>query len=246
MLIAHHRSEPGQLLGRRQQQHGAGRHPQRVVDRVERGERPATRSGRRTPRRPPRPGVSPATIRCTRRTSWPPEVGFCFGTARPASPPSPRCRRRGSGVPSDAEQGVLRADRGDERREAGRLAPVQHHQRRRRASSARRSPRSARSRQNSFSTALTTRAVLRARWRRRTSPGSACDGSAPVNSGGPAVLEPLAGLRSHLADLVIVTSLGLNWNGDRTAVRARLRRLRCATATGRRASASPCPSAAGP
>ena len=34
--------------------------------------------------------------------------------------------------------------------------------------------------------------------------------SEPVNSGGPALLAPLAGLRSHLADLLIVTSLGLN------------------------------------
>ena len=39
-------------------------------------------------------------------------------------------------------------------------------------------------------------------------------GSEPLNSGGPAFLAPLAGFRSHLADLVIVTSLGLNWNGS--------------------------------
>ena len=39
-------------------------------------------------------------------------------------------------------------------------------------------------------------------------------GSAPLNSGGPAVLEPLAGLRSHLAVLAMVTSLGLNWNSS--------------------------------
>ena len=35
-------------------------------------------------------------------------------------------------------------------------------------------------------------------------------GSAPLYSGGPDFL-PLAGFRSHLADLLIVTSLGLNW-----------------------------------
>ena len=39
------------------------------------------------------------------------------------------------------------------------------------------------------------------------------DGSGPVNSGGPAFFEPLVGLRSHLAALLMVTSLGLNWNG---------------------------------
>src|SRR5690242_14710339 len=37
-------------------------------------------------------------------------------------------------------------------------------------------------------------------------------GSAPLYSGGPACFAPLTGLRSHLADLLIVTSLGLNWN----------------------------------
>ena len=36
-------------------------------------------------------------------------------------------------------------------------------------------------------------------------------GSEPVNSGGGALLDPLAGLRSHFADLAMVTSLGLNW-----------------------------------
>ena len=35
-------------------------------------------------------------------------------------------------------------------------------------------------------------------------------GSAPLYSGGPDFL-PLTGFRSHLADLLIVTSLGLNW-----------------------------------
>ena len=34
-----------------------------------------------------------------------------------------------------------------------------------------------------------------------------------MNSGGPAFFDPLVGLRSHLTDLVMVTSLGLNWKG---------------------------------
>ena len=41
-------------------------------------------------------------------------------------------------------------------------------------------------------------------------------GSAPVNSGGPAVLAPRAFLRSHFADFEIDSSLGLNWNGIRS------------------------------
>ena len=46
-------------------------------------------------------------------------------------------------------------------------------------------------------------------------------GSAPENSGGPAVLS-LFGLRSHLADLVIDTSFGLNWNSSVVLLRRRV------------------------
>ena len=60
------------------------------------------------------------------------------------------------------------------------------------------------------------------------------DGSGPVNSGGPAFFDPLVVLRSHLADLVIVTSLGLNWKAPRRAWR-RARRRRWPRATGRTA-----------
>ena len=41
-------------------------------------------------------------------------------------------------------------------------------------------------------------------------------GSAPLNSGGPAVFDPRAFLRSHFADFEIDSSLGLNWNGMRS------------------------------
>ena len=52
----------------------------------------------------------------------------------------------------------------------------------------------------SFSTTLITEASS-CRWRRRTSRAVSLHGSDPVNSGGGALLDPLAGLRSHFADL---------------------------------------------
>ena len=65
--------------------------------------------------------------------------------------------------------------------------------------------------ENSFSTAVTTAPSCFAVASKNISTVS-LHGSEPLNSGGPAVLDPLAGLRSHLAVLAMVTSLGLNWN----------------------------------
>ena len=63
---------------------------------------------------------------------------------------------------------------------------------------------------NSCSTALTTESSWLLVASKNISKVS-LQPSAPLNSGGPAFLAPLAGLRSHFAVLAIVTSLGLNW-----------------------------------
>ena len=62
-------------------------------------------------------------------------------------------------------------------------------------------------------------------------------GSAPLNSGGPAVGAPRAVFRSHFADFGIVISLGLNWNGiraDQVAHPAAALGRRCGAASGSR------------
>src|SRR6478609_11703565 len=63
---------------------------------------------------------------------------------------------------------------------------------------------------NSFSTAMTTLPSWVSEASKNISRVS-LHGSAPLNSGGPAFLAPRAVLRSHLAVLAMVTSLGLNW-----------------------------------
>jgi hypothetical protein len=65
---------------------------------------------------------------------------------------------------------------------------------------------------NNFSTAATTLPSCLPDASKNISNVS-LQGSAPLNSGGPAVLAPFAVLRSHFAAFWMVTSFGLNWKG---------------------------------
>ena len=114
------------------------------------------------------------------------------------------------GTPFEANRVYLAVHLGDVGRKAGDATPFEHDQRGHRlfggtgfvdrdaAAEAASRPNSRRSGRISVS-------------RRRTSPGG-LQGSAPLYSGGPAFFAPLAGFFSHCADLLIVTSFGLNWN----------------------------------
>ena len=161
-----------------------------------------------------------------------------------ASPPSPRCQRPDRQSRRALNRVYLALT---EVTKAGKLeicAPVQHHQRRRRLLLAAGSPRSARSRRTAArppgppsrpGCSVASKNISRV----------SLQGSAPLNSGGPAFLAPLAGLRSHLAVLAIVTSFGLNWKSIAPSL---LPVLLPPLARGRRrrASASPSPAWAGP
>ncbi len=154
--------------------------------------------------------VSPAIVRWTRRTSWLPDVGFC----RNCSPGiSSRLTLQAAriGVPSELNKVNFALT---EVTNAGKLEMVPQC-----------STTSggvaffwpalfcvATQQESNVSTALTTESSRLSVASKNIS-SVIFDGSGPMNSGGPAFFDPLVVLRSHLTDLLMVTSLGLNWKG---------------------------------